>query len=1689
MKTSPLRVALCVLALLSGQLHAGFSILWTLGMPDNVPNEFSGENGNSNNAPGSATLLDDDYYFAGTYPAPIGLRATAEPILNFERALTSGDPTDRVHFTLTASQAAAISRFRLTFRMVWGGWWDAVNQVSGEGFGSHTLVVKMNGQTLATRVFTGDYTMTVVTSAAAGAAVAGGNTIEISRTGGTPVAWIQFDYLTLEVDPTALTDADGDGLPQWWELDNGFSDGNFADAAQDSDGDGSTNTQEFARGTNPQLADTDGDGLKDGVETNTGTYVSAANTGTNPLKADTDSDSLSDGAEVGLVPPTNPNVIDTDGDGAPDAWEVAIGSIPTSAASVPPAFPFAIGIKFVCEVSSADALAFREVAGLVPQMNWNNTKDLTTWNSPTGATADIASPLLGVLANSAGLATTTTASWSSNNTWYSGNGGSPNQKLLGGYLNVHTDTPATVTLGSIAFPSYDVLVYVGAGYEGAQGYVRLNDQASTDRYYRANSVRPESRLIEPLVSSPTHPWQGNVIRFRNVTGSSCNVKLYRVGDNNVGLHAIQIVHATADTDGDTTADWWELTHKLKPNLASDAALDIDGDGLTNAQEYVRRSNPRLADTDGDGLNDSVETGTGVWVSATNTGSSAFIADSDGDGLSDGAEVAGLPLATNPNLADTDGDGRNDRDEVRAGTDPNAVTAATVSVPVITTSPRTFTWEITNVQLVWDHTRAQVPNGQSDDDILFSASIDNMGVGYGNALKMALRVKDERLTHFLYSNADAAFSYPGQPGSSIWESDWNSPPADKRAALGFSGYGRVDISDRLRFRLTATSTGAQSAWNVTLEIRNLDTNTVVSTRTFTGCLLESSVHNNTATWQSETAVVNRPTLWTHPGVAVYLRATPLENTAAFAAYKDTDEDGIPDVWEDAHGLNKISAADATLDPDLDAASNLREYLAGTDPQDADSDNDNVNDGAEITGGSNPLLASSKPAYFHGLPAGISGEDLNGNGLPDAWEQWVGSFSLTPNADSDHDGYTDASEALAGTNALDPDSHLWSSSERSGSNLVLRWPRMLYKRHEVTQSSNLSAWTLASGAPTAVGGEFQQTFPNFLTGAPKFLRVGIGNLDTDLDGVSDWTEANVLGSDPARANSLRAAVPWDTNTNGAPDTTISGDYAALVERFQGAQASGGFAGGSTAAGLSQANAARFLTQASFGPTPADIERVQQIGFAAWITEQIARPATLHSTYIKAINADLHGPRVDLRYSYNDTDNTLFGNNLSTAFARAAMQGEDQLRQRVAYALSQILVTSLRDSNLENRPTGMADYYDIFVRNAFGNYRDVLMEVTLHPCMGRYLSSVGNQKANPAINQFPDENYGREVMQLFTIGLWELNPDGTRKVNAQGQNIPTYSNTEITQMARVFTGLWFGGRQWGDGGWTDADMATPMTMHADRHDFGQKNLLGGFIIPQRPVTDEDGMRDVADAIRSLFQHANTGPFVAQRLIQFFITDNPSPAFVGRIAAIFANNGSGVRGDLGAVVRAILLDAEARLPVNSAAFGKLREPTLRAMALGRACGMKDVPGLLWWDWGNFFESARQKPMYSPSVFNFYRPDYRAPGLLTQNGIAGPVFQITDSYSSIAFPNQLWDIVERGFRLYDEYAFPLDLSAAVALAATPELLADHVNTLLCSGQMSAATRTILLAAIAEIPASQPAARARVAAYLAAVAPEGAVQK
>ncbi|HRJ09344.1 MAG TPA: DUF1800 family protein [Prosthecobacter sp.] len=1683
-----MRLLSCLCLLLPAALRAEFATVWTLGVHDGTPNGFGSVWGIFP-SPGSASVLDDDYYFAGDYSDPVGVVAAAEPVNQADNALASGDnsASQRYHFMLSAGQAAGAARVRFILHHCWGG------TPADRGYGTHEFTVKLNGAVIGTRTASTYGALVVEADATPNT---GANTIEVIRSGGSADGWVHIDALAFEIDPTATLDADSDGLPRWWEETHGLSDTNPADAALDLDGDDLTHLQEFARGTNPRLADTDGDGLSDAVETNTGVYAGISELGTNPLLADTDGDTLSDGDEW-LTHHTSPLLADSDADGAPDAWELRTGHDAMSAASTPPVFPDAVAVNFVSDVNPHNALPWLAPAGLSPQLHWNNTMPLTSWNTTSGNTMHIESPQQGVLVNSAGAPTTMTLAWTSpNHVWINGNTGAPDRMIMDAYLVVSDSTPASVTIGGIPFAGYDVILYAGGSYDGAVGYARLNDLPATDRWFITGSRPPETRFTEPHGSTPAKPWRGNAIRWRNVTGATASVKLFPHDNHELGIHGIQIVDSATDSDGDGMTDSWELTHRLRPDL-NDAALDPDGDGLSNSGEYARGTDPHNPDTDGDGLTDNVERNTGVFFSHLNTGSNPLIADTDGDGLSDGEELARLPSPTNPLLADTDSDGMDDAEEIRLGRDPLFAESAGAFLPQVTTSPRTFLWQVENVQIIRDHTRGHHSGLQWGDDTLLRLTLRNSAFPNQDAFWVALRVVSGRITRYFYSNYESAFSHPDNNSWDNWESDWNEPPTDLAPALGFSGHGSVDMSDRLRFRIEGSSPGSRTNWTFTFSIFNQDTNTTVASTTFASCALALSVHNNSATWQDQSGAPGIYSLYQNDGVRVFIHSARLDTTTAFAAWKDSDNDGMTDAWENLHGFDKNNPADASLDADNDGLTNLQEFLAGTNPHNSDSDNDGAPDGVEVAAGSDPRLGSSLPPWYHGPPAGVSGADLNGNGIPDAWELWLSRFDLAALDDDDGDGMSNADEAAAGTDPFDPYSRLWVDTTRAGSDLVVAWPLLALKHHRLWQNDSLSpaTWTPAPGVPLAFGNEYRQTVAGALTGAqPRFFKATVADLDTDGDGVSDWAEVSVLGSDRLAADSARAPAPVDSNDDGQPDTALSGDHATLLEKLHGASPAGGFPGGA-GGGISRSQAARFLTQASFGPTLEDIEQVQSLGFEGWINAQRAASPTLHSDYIRSIWQDMMTQRANPNYvrsevvAGEDRDPFLFGGNMKTAFARAAIQGPDQLRQRVAFALSQILVTSRRDANLENRCLGMADYYDIFVRHAFGSYHDILMEVTLHPVMGRYLSHVGNQKARPEINQYPDENYAREVMQLFTIGLWRLNPDGTRQLDSQGQPIPTYSNAEITQLARVLTGLWFGGHYWGGGGWTETDYATPMTMHADRHDFGKKTLLDGFVIPARTPTHAEAMRDIQDAIRHLFEHPNTAPFVSRQLIQFLVTDNPTPAYVARVATVFTSDDYGQRGNLFSVVRAILLDPEARGPSRPADYGRLKEPVIRAIALGRAFGMKQVPDLLWWDWNDFYNDSRQEPGYSPSVFNFYRPDYRAPGLLTQQGKAGPVFQITDSYSSISFPNRLWQMVMEGFSYWEEYRFPIDLSRERSLAAQPERLVDHLNTLFCAGEMTRGTRALILQAVNAIPAAETAARARVAAYLALVCPEGAVMR
>ena len=1689
-------LSLAAMTLAATSLRAATQTVWLIGVDEdplaagyNATDEFSSENYLNDAKPGTVyttnnPVVDDDFYFAGTYPIGFnGLTtnrvvAVSEPDVAWERALTDGDRTNRVHFILSSAQAGVQSRLRLSFELVWGGVWLSLSNTVGEGFGPHDITARFkNSAGTTTLLYSNrvdrDTRIILDFPATNVAASAGANTIEIARVGPNTANvgyWIQFDYVQLEADTNALADADGDGLPRWWEDDNHLSDTNAADAASDKDGDGLTALQEYNGGVNstdPNKFDTDGDGLSDGVE---------RALGTNPLMADTDGDSISDGDEVNGSPASNPLLVDSDADGAPDSLERRVGTNPLSATNTPTVFRGGIGLHFVSLNDINATFGTNETTGVIPQTRWNDTLAMS-WGRTAGSKVDILTPFTNQIVRSDGtILSNFTFSWTSDAVDASRNTGSSDRKLMSGYIRAYTTNQASLTLSSIPFTNYDLCVIVGGSYDGQKGRVRLGTNTSTDRFFRTLSTSPQTAFLESKAGFTNFPY-ANFVIYTNLTSASATLNVTNYDGWSLGICAVQIIDRNLDSDASGIPDWYEMRYALEPGSVAQSAADADGDGLSNLQEYQRGTDPRKADTDGDGLSDGAE---------VSLGTNPLNADTDGDGLSDGEEVNGA-IPSNPLLADTDGDGVSDKAEKLLGTDPNynPTNSSTFVgyIPYFKSSATNWEWNLENVQFVWDHGSGAFAPNIWNEDYLVDFAVKNPATTEWRTFGMALRYYNGGLTHLFHSDANGGFSASGQPTTGIWDTDYGNPPADLKSKLGFSGYGPADISDRLKFRMFAQR-GAGNSWTVTFETRNMTSNTVVVTRSYANCTASASVDNGTAKWTDYNGVTNQPSMNLHQGVRMFITTNTLVNLPAFASAKDSDKDGMPDWWEDLYGLNKFSAADATNHLDGDGLNNRDEFLAGTNPLVTDTDGDGIHDGLERANSSNPLLASSRPPFTG--QTWPSGQDLDGNGLPDAWEVRYRAFGLPPNGDADRDGASNAQEAKWGTNPFDANSKIALGFAKQFSNAVVTWPYQSAKDQRLFSSSTLTNWAQFGGVSWLTGNEVSTIFTNrFATTNREFYRVSTDDKDTDGDGVKDWDEA-VLGSDPLRANSTHTNVPIIAN-NGLITGSVSGDYATFVEQMRGGP------GGSSTGLVTRAQAARLLQQATFGVTLKEIDRVQQLGIAGWIDDQITnQPASLQRPYMEKIYADFNGPRTDLSYVYSEMDNFIFGNNCATPFARGAVGGPDQLRQRVAFALSQICVVSRRDPNLENKPLGVSDYYDIFVRNAFGNYSDVLREVTFHPVMGRYLSHIGNQKARPEINQYPDENFAREVQQLFTIGLWELNTNGMRLLDGLGQPIPTYGNAQITEFARVFTGLWFGGQAWGNNGWSDDDSSVPMQMWAEKHDFGAKTLLKGFTIPARAPTVENGIRDVDDALRNLFEHPNAAPFVSKQLIQFLITSNPSSNYVARVAAKFINDGAGKRGNLAAVVKAILLDEEARDArwfLSAPEFGRLKEPVHRALAITRAGNVGRYTNLLWWTWGEFNSAAFQEPTYSPSVFNFFRPGYQPPGLLTLNGLVGPAFQITDSYSSISFPNKLWEMTQEGLKHYSDYNFPPDYVELLAQAGNTAQLVDQVNLLFCGSAMTYATRDNILNVLNQVPSYDTLLRTRLAVYLAATCPEGAVQR
>ncbi len=495
---------------------------------------------------------------------------------------------------------------------------------------------------------------------------------------------------------------------------------------------------------------------------------------------------------------------------------------------------------------------------------------------------------------------------------------------------------------------------------------------------------------------------------------------------------------------------------------------------------------------------------------------------------------------------------------------------------------------------------------------------------------------------------------------------------------------------------------------------------------------------------------------------------------------------------------------------------------------------------------------------------------------------------------------------------------------------------------------------------------------------------------------------------------------------------------------------------------AEAARFLTQATFGPTDDQIAAVTASGYSAWIDQQLAMPVSeSHKDYVDARFVTLQAAG----------QAKILPNQFYESFWKQAATAPDQLRQRVKLALSEIFVISLADPNIDVR--GAASYYDVLGANAFGNYRTLLEQVALHPMMGSYLTWIANQKADPTTGRHPDQNFARESMQLMSIGLFQLNPDGTQVLNGLGQPLPTYSGADIAGLADVLTGYsWYSPKPTNNatffGKNKDPDAAvTAMIPYPSYHATNAKSFLG-TTIPASAAADPAG--DLKIALDTLYNHPNVGPFISKQLIQRLVTSNPTPAYVGRVAAVFNNNGQGVRGDLGAVVKAILLDPEARdgdAAVADPNYGKLREPVVRLANWMRAFNATSASGNWTIPSTAANTSLSQAPLTAQSVFNFWRPGYSPPNTKIGNlGYVAPEFQAVDEVSVAGYLNTLQNTVATGVGLKGDVT--ADYTSWLPYASDGGALTDRLNLLLMNGQMSDTLRIRIISAATAIrvPAS-----------------------
>lgn len=544
------------------------------------------------------------------------------------------------------------------------------------------------------------------------------------------------------------------------------------------------------------------------------------------------------------------------------------------------------------------------------------------------------------------------------------------------------------------------------------------------------------------------------------------------------------------------------------------------------------------------------------------------------------------------------------------------------------------------------------------------------------------------------------------------------------------------------------------------------------------------------------------------------------------------------------------------------------------------------------------------------------------------------------------------------------------------------------------------------------------------------------------------------------------------------------------------------GPAAGPFSDAEAARFLNQATYGATLVDIAHLRQIGYEAWFTEQFAEAPSYQQPFLDWVPGGV--------YQQQRLEAWLINSIGLYDPSSPPLEHKDQLRQRVALALSEIFVVSDQNAGLLLQAWSTASFYDMLVRNAFGSYRTLLEDVTLHPAMGVYLSMVGNRKPDTNLNIRPDENYAREILQLFSVGLKQLDTDGTPLLNGSGQPIPTYNQNTVRGFAHVFTGWNFNDCSTAEypdcvGEYHNPDSAAvrePMLPFEAYHDSSSTKqlLVYDFVVPVGGLlAPGTAQAEMTAALNNIANHPNVGPFISKQLIQRLVTSNPSPAYVRRVATVFNNNGSNVRGDLKAVVKAILLDNEARFGHwggNADRFGKLREPMLKLVQLWRITAPRSINGRI----NLSIDPAEwygQAPLRSPSVFNFFRPTFQQPGEIRNLGLYSPEFQIATDTMLVATPNDLdWRIFY--FYIGSTYSYALENDALLMdygatlnpLAANPAQLVDRLDLLLMSGQMSPFMRQVLLTRLNALPnANGGRDRVQHALYLVLNSPEYAIQK